>query len=71
MLSLTTVRQEFIFIFSHRSANAGDAVVNLRENVIRIRLEYSVASMDDKNREAVLDRALRSVSLEDEMAIGG
>lgn len=40
-----------------------DAVVNLRENVIDHRIRYSVVAMDDKNRQAVLNRAVRFVSL--------
>ena len=40
----------------------GDAVVNLRENVIEHRIKYSVAALDDKSRQALLVRALRSVS---------
>lgn len=40
----------------------GDAVVNLRENVIEYRIKYSASSLDDKNRQALLIKALRSVS---------
>jgi hypothetical protein len=39
-----------------------DAVVNLRENVIELRVEYSVSALDDKGRQAILERALRAVS---------
>lgn len=36
-------------------------MVNLRENVLSLRIMYSVSAMDDKNRQAVLTRALRSL----------
>ena len=39
-----------------------DAVVNLRENVLEYRIKYSVVATDDKHRQAVLDKAVRSVS---------
>jgi hypothetical protein len=38
-----------------------DAVVNLREIVLDHRIKYSVVTMDDKNRQALLERAIRSV----------
>nr|XP_018260510.1 uncharacterized protein I303_07432 [Kwoniella dejecticola CBS 10117]OBR82668.1 hypothetical protein I303_07432 [Kwoniella dejecticola CBS 10117] len=38
-----------------------DAVINLRENVIEHRIKYSVSSMDDKNRQVYLEKALRSL----------
>jgi hypothetical protein len=38
-----------------------DAVVNLREIVLDHRIRYSVVAMDDKNRQALLERAIRSV----------
>lgn len=41
---------------------SGAAVVNLREHVIDYRIRYSVASLDDKERQGLLDKALRSVS---------
>lgn len=40
---------------------SGGAVVNLRENVLEQRLRYSVAATDDKHRQSVLEKALRSV----------
>lgn len=40
---------------------AGGAVVNLRENVIENRIRYSVSAMDDKTRQNLLGKALRSV----------
>jgi hypothetical protein len=40
----------------------GDAVINLRENVMELRIKYSVSAMDDKGRQALLERALRAVS---------
>lgn len=39
-----------------------DAVVNLRENVLEYRIKYSVVASDEKTRQAVLQRAVRSVS---------
>lgn len=44
-----------------RVIDACDAVVNLRENVIAHRIKYSVTAMDDKNRQNLLDKALRSL----------
>nr|XP_019043261.1 hypothetical protein I302_07836 [Kwoniella bestiolae CBS 10118]OCF22191.1 hypothetical protein I302_07836 [Kwoniella bestiolae CBS 10118] len=41
--------------------DACDAVINLRENVIEHRIKYSVSSMDDKNRQVYLEKALRSL----------
>ncbi|WRT69446.1 uncharacterized protein IL334_006432 [Kwoniella shivajii] len=41
--------------------DACDAVINLRENVIEHRIKYSVSSMDDKNRQVYLDKALRAL----------
>lgn len=38
-----------------------DAVVNMREIVLDHRIRYSVLAMDDKNRQALLERAIRSV----------
>ncbi|WVN86977.1 uncharacterized protein L203_102152 [Cryptococcus depauperatus CBS 7841] len=38
-----------------------DAVINLRENVIKERIKYSVAAMEDKKRQIHLERALRSL----------
>jgi hypothetical protein len=38
-----------------------DAVVNMREIVLDHRIRYSVVAMDDKNRQALLERAIRSV----------
>lgn len=40
---------------------AGDAVVNLREHVLEYRIKYSVAATDDKARQALLEKASRSV----------
>lgn len=40
---------------------AGDAVVNLREHVIEQRIKYSVSSMDEKNRQSFLSKAMRSL----------
>jgi hypothetical protein len=40
---------------------SGAAVVNLREHVIDYRIRYSVASLDDKERQGLLEKALRSV----------
>jgi hypothetical protein len=39
----------------------GDAVVNLREHVLEYRIKYSVAATDDKARQALLEKASRSV----------
>lgn len=36
-------------------------MVNLRENVLDHRIKYSVSAMDDKNRQLVLTKALRSL----------
>ena len=41
--------------------DACDAVVNLRESVIENRIRYSTSTMDDKNRQSLLERALRSL----------
>ncbi|KAK1923782.1 inositol hexakisphosphate-domain-containing protein [Papiliotrema laurentii] len=38
-----------------------DAVVNLRENVLEYRIKYSVVASDEKTRQAVLQRAVRSL----------
>ncbi|CAD6587111.1 MAG: hypothetical protein TREMPRED_004663, partial [Tremellales sp. Tagirdzhanova-0007] len=38
-----------------------DAVVNLRENVIENRIRYSISAMDDKTRQSLLAKALRSL----------
>ncbi|ORX37949.1 inositol hexakisphosphate-domain-containing protein [Kockovaella imperatae] len=38
-----------------------DAVVNLRESVIEHRIKYSVSTMEDRNRQAILEKALRSL----------
>ncbi|RXK36343.1 hypothetical protein M231_06380 [Tremella mesenterica] len=38
-----------------------DAVVNLRESVIENRIKYSVATLDDKTRQATLEKASRSL----------
>ncbi len=40
-----------------------DAVVNLRENVLEYRIQYSVVATDEKKRQAVLQRAVRSVGI--------
>ena len=47
----------------------GGAVVNLRENVIEYRIKYSVSAMDDKSRQGLLEKALRSVGLQRHEAI--
>lgn len=39
----------------------GDAVVNLRENVIENRIRYSVSATEDKGRQALVEKALRSL----------
>jgi hypothetical protein len=50
-------------VFDPSLANmTGDSVVNLREAVVEHRIKYSVAAMDDHDRQVWLDRALRSVS---------
>ena len=46
-----------------RTDNVGDAVVNLREHVLEYRIKYSVAATDDKARQALLEKASRSVCL--------
>lgn len=35
--------------------------MNLREHVLEYRIRYSVAAMDDKARQALLEKASRSV----------
>lgn len=52
------------FLFAIVSDETGDSVVNLREAVVEHRIKYSVAAMDDHDRQVWLDRALRSVSRE-------
>lgn len=52
------------FPFAIVSDETGDSVVNLREAVVEHRIKYSVAAMDDHDRQVWLDRALRSVSHE-------
>lgn len=40
----------------------GDAVVNLREIIVDLRMRYSVSTADEKTRISLLDRATQAVS---------
>lgn len=39
----------------------GDHVVNLREEIIVHRLRYSITNLDDKQRDAYIDKAVRAL----------
>ena len=40
----------------------GDAVVNLREIIVDLRMQYSVSTADEQTRISLLDRATQAVS---------
>ncbi len=40
---------------------AGDHVVNLREEIIVHRLRYSITNLDDKQRDAYIDKAVKAL----------